>query len=125
MQSSDPDYFAQVLYEANAIYFFNLVFTQYFNLHALRTRRLSIFQQWPYWGKGSNIYIVPAILSSIFFALFFSYVPQIQAVFLTRGIPCEFFFLPFAWGIFIISLDELRKLVVRSKPKSLVAKLAW
>lgn len=126
VQMSHPTYFNETLNQAQSIYFFNLVITQYFNLHTLRTRRLSLFQQWPYWGKGKNPFIVPAILLSFFFALFFSYVPAIQSVFLTRGIAVEYFFLPFAWGVFILAIDELRKLFVRSYPTStLAAKVAW
>lgn len=125
VQLNNPKYFNNALYEANAVYFFSLVITQYFNLHTLRTRRLSLFQQWPYWGKGKNLYIIPAILLSFFFALLFSYIPGVQRVFLTRGIHAEFFFLPFAWGAFILIADELRKLTVRKNPKSFVAKLAW
>ncbi|UZJ57002.1 hypothetical protein CBS101457_006322 [Exobasidium rhododendri] len=125
VQTTRPDYFNQVLYEANAIYFFNLIIMQYFDLHSLRTRRLSLFQQWPYWGKARNLYIIPAIIASFSFAIFFSYVPAIQRVFLTRGIPVEYFFLPVAFGIVLLSFDELRKLIVRTYPKSIVAKIAW
>ena len=125
VQTTRPDYFAEVLNEANSIYFFNLIIMQYFDLHALRTRRLSLFQQWPYWGKARNLYLLPAILASFTFAIFFSYVPPIQKVFLTRGIPVEYFFLPMAFGIVLLSFDEIRKLMIRTYPKSIVAKLAW
>jgi sodium/potassium-transporting ATPase subunit alpha len=125
VQTSNPDYFNEKLYQAQSIYFFNLVISQYFNLHTLRTRRLSLFQQWPYWGRGKNLFIIPAILLSFFFALLFSYIPAIQRVFLTRGIQVEFFFLPFAWGAFILAVDELRKLAIRMYPRSFIAKLAW
>lgn len=125
VQSSDPNYFNEILYQANAIYFFNLVIQQYFDLMALRTRRLSLFQQWPFWGKSRNLWIIPAICISFLIAIFFSYIKAIQNVFLTRGIPAEHFFLPMAFGVVTLSADELRKLYIRSYPKSILAKVAW
>lgn len=124
-QTTRPEYFAEVVNEANAIYFFNLVICQFFNVHALRTRTLSLFQQWPHWGKARNLYIMPAIIASFAIAIFFSYVPPIQRVFLTRGIPVEHFFLPMAFGLVTLFFDEIRKLTIRTYPKSLVAKMAW
>ncbi|CAD6909862.1 unnamed protein product, partial [Tilletia caries] len=54
-----------------------------------------------------------------------SYVPAIQRIFLTREISAEYFFLPIAFGIVMISADELRKYVVRTYPRSFLAKIAW
>lgn len=124
-QTNDPDRFNEILYQANAVYFFTLVIQQYFDLLALRTRRLSLFQQNPLWGPGRNRWLFAGMLASFCLAIFFSYIPPIQNVFLTRGIPAEYFFLPMAFGLVTLSLDELRKLVVRRYPRSIVARLAW
>lgn len=125
VQTTDPAYFNKILYKANSIYFFNLVIQQYFDLLALRTRRLSLFQQWPFGGKGCNMWILPAVAASFSCAILLSYIPPIQHVFLTDSIPVEHFFLPMAFGVVTLSLDELRKLAVRTYPKSRLAKLAW
>ncbi|EEB88126.1 hypothetical protein MPER_14215, partial [Moniliophthora perniciosa FA553] len=58
----DPVLLAEVTNKAQSIYFFNLVLIQWGNLLATRTRRLSIFQQNPLWGKRSkNLWLLPAM----------------------------------------------------------------
>jgi sodium/potassium-transporting ATPase subunit alpha len=62
----DPDYVTQVANEASSIYFVNLVFMQFFNLLAVRTRRLSIFQQPPILKKETqNLLLFPAMLFAL------------------------------------------------------------
>lgn len=62
----DPDFVVQVANEASSIYFINLVFMQFFNLLAVRTRRLSIFQQPPIFNKETqNLLLFPAMLFAL------------------------------------------------------------
>lgn len=65
------------------MYFYTLVFMQWGNLLATRTRRLSLFQQ-PPWGRNSNWLVFPAMLASAACAFFFSYPPFFQKALLTR-----------------------------------------
>lgn len=89
------------------------------------------------------------MLAALAFAFFFCYVPVFQRVFLTRGIPVEYIFLPFAvsvptwfnaksllhvlmyvivdaqFALFILMLDETRKYFVRRNPKGILARIAW
>lgn len=67
-------------------YFFTLVGMQWGNLLATRTRRLSIFQHNPFSpsSPAKNWWIPPAMLASLAFLFFFSYVPFFQNTFLTR-----------------------------------------
>lgn len=75
----------------------SLVIIQWFNLLATRTRRLSIFQQKPLFSsRTQNVWLLPAMLAALVFAVFFSYIPAIQRVFGTRGVAVEFYFLPMA-----------------------------
>ncbi|KAL0576968.1 hypothetical protein V5O48_005010 [Marasmius crinis-equi] len=122
----NTDYFNETLNKAQSIYFFNLVLIQWGNLLATRTRRLSIFQQNPLWGeKTRNLWLVPAMLMALGLACLFSYIPWFQEVFLTRGVNVEFYFLPIAYGVGLVFLDEMRKLWNRTYPKSLLARWAW
>jgi len=122
----DPALVAEMTNRAQSIYFFNLVLMQWFNLLATRTRRLSIFQQNPIAGKETrNVYLFPAMIVALSLACFFSYVPWFQHIFLTRGIRAEYFFLPLAYGVVLLFLDESRKWWNRKHPKSLLAKIAW
>lgn len=62
----DPDYVTQVANEASSIYFVNLVFMQFFNLLAVRTRRLSIFQQPPILNtETQNLLLFPAMVFAL------------------------------------------------------------
>ncbi|KAL6302232.1 sodium-potassium ATPase [Sparassis latifolia] len=109
------------LFKAQSVYFFTLVLMQWGNLFATRGRRLSIFQHTP----ASNWYLFPAAGMALCIGIFFSYVPWFQRVFQTRGIPAQFFFIPITFGLGLLILDEIRKLVVRTYPRSLIARLAW
>ncbi|KAI1179521.1 calcium ATPase [Nemania sp. FL0916] len=122
----DPDYYADQLNIASSIYFVNLVVMQWFNLMAVRTRRWSIFQHPPAFNKRTqNLYLFPAILFSVSIAILWLYIPQLHSILGTVPVPVEHWFLPFAFGTFILLFDESRKFLIRKYPKSILAKLAW
>lgn len=126
VQSTNPDKFNEVLNRANAVFFFNLVIQQWFNLLGWRTQSRSILQQLPVGKKSTqNLYLFPAMAVSLLIAVFLSYVPAFQRVFLTRGVNVEHYFLPIAFGVGMLMLEETRKLVVRTWPRGILAKLAW
>jgi sodium/potassium-transporting ATPase subunit alpha len=115
----DADAVAAILNRASSIYFVNLVVMQWFNLFALRTRRLSVLQhKW-------NWYLVPAIIFSLIIAIIFLYVPKFHSVLGTTTVPVEHWFLPMAFGMALLLLDEARKFCVRRYPKSFIARIAW
>ncbi|KAK8853203.1 hypothetical protein IAR55_003905 [Kwoniella newhampshirensis] len=125
----NPEAFAEALNKAQSIYFFTLVIMQFGNLLSTRTRRLSIFQSNPFTfllhrGTG-NWRLLPAMLASLAFLFFFSYVPFFQHTFLTRGVSIEHFFIPFGFALAISILDESRKYGVRRWPKGFLAQVAW
>ncbi|KAL9074564.1 MAG: hypothetical protein Q9161_002156 [Pseudevernia consocians] len=120
------DYYNARLAEASSIYFVNLVVMQWFSLMSLRTRRLSIFKHPPAFDKQTqNLLLFPAILFALCMAIFWLYIPQLQTVLATSSVPAEHFFLPAAFGLGVLLLDEGRKFMVRKWPRSVVAKLAW
>jgi magnesium-transporting ATPase (P-type) len=82
----DPEAYAEAVNVAQSVYFFTLVGMQWGNLLATRTRRLSIFQTNPFGPNSANrnLWIPPAMMASIAFLFFFSYVPFFQNTFLTR-----------------------------------------
>ncbi|GAA6030385.1 hypothetical protein JCM8097_009082 [Rhodosporidiobolus ruineniae] len=124
----DPDYFNERLAVAQSIYFWNLVIMQWFNLLSTRTRRLSIIQQDPLFHPATrNLRLFAAMALSLVLGIFFSYVPFFQRVFDTRGkgLQVYHFFLPMAYGIGLLALDETRKWSVRRWPTGITAKLAW
>lgn len=120
------DEVASKLNTASSIYFVNLVVMQWFNLMALRTRRLSISQQPPLFGKATqNWYLFPAILFAVVIVFIFCYIPGVQDVIGSAPVPSEHWLLPLAFGLGLLCLDEMRKAGVRRWPGALLAKIAW
>ena len=108
------------------VYFVTLVMLQLFgNLFASRTRRLSVLQKNPFWGPSRNLRIPIAMVISIGIVLIVLYVPFFNNVFQTAPIPVEFWFIPIPLAIGMLLVDEVRKLIVRTFPKSIVARIAW
>ncbi|MCJ1358879.1 MAG: hypothetical protein MMC33_008879 [Icmadophila ericetorum] len=122
----DPTFIAARLNEASSIYFVNLVVMQWFNLMAVRTRRLSIFSHPPAFNpETQNLYLFPAILFALAMAVFWLYIPQLQSALGTSMVPAQQFFLPATFGFGVLILDEARKAGVRRWPEGLLAKCAW
>ncbi|KAH8115708.1 sodium-potassium ATPase [Phellopilus nigrolimitatus] len=116
-----PALTAEKLNKAQSVYFFTLVIMQWGNLFASRCRRLSIFQHTP----AQNWYVFPAAMMALVIGVFFSYLPWFRHIFQTRGVAVEYFFLPMAFGIALLFLDETRKYFVRKFPSGFLAKTAW
>jgi sodium/potassium-transporting ATPase subunit alpha len=72
-----------------------------------------------------NWLLLPAIVFALVFAIFWTYVPTFHSVLQTSTVPVAHWFLPFAFGMGILLLDEGRKFLVRRYPKSVLAKMAW
>lgn len=99
---------------------------QWFNLMAVRTRHLSIFQHPPAFNKETqNLLLFPAIALTLGIAVIWLYIPQLQVVLDTSGVPAYHYFLPAAMGLGLLMLDEARKACVRRCPNGILAKMAW
>jgi sodium/potassium-transporting ATPase subunit alpha len=93
---------------------------------AVRTRRLSILSHPPLFRKATrNLWLFPAIIFAILIAFFFLYIPKFQSVLGTAQVPVAHWFLPVAFGMGILLIDEGRKSAVRKWPRGLLAKIAW
>ncbi|ELR02104.1 hypothetical protein VC83_06615 [Pseudogymnoascus destructans] len=122
----DADFVASKLAIGSSIYFVNLVVMQWFNLLGVRTRRLSIFQHPPLFRKETrNWLLFPAMGFALVMVFFWLYVPQFQRVLGTAEVPVEYFFLPGAFGLAILLLEEGRKYCIRAWPKSVLGRCAW
>ncbi|KAL5119505.1 hypothetical protein ACEQ8H_002570 [Pleosporales sp. CAS-2024a] len=122
----DPNYINELVNTASSIYFVTLVIMQLFNLLATRTRRLSIFQQPPIFNKDTqNWLLFPSMVFAIVVVFIFCYIPPLQNAIGTSAVPVEYWFLPAAFGLGLLMLDETRKYCVRRWPKGPLAKIAW
>lgn len=125
MHARDNKSNALTLSAGQCVYFVTLVFLQWGNILAVRNRRLSIVQADPFTKKRRNPYLALSMLISLGIAIFVTEVPGIQKLFDTASVPLEFWFIPIPLALGILLMDELRKLIVRTWPKSFVAKAAW
>lgn len=107
------------------VYFVTLVILQWGNILAVRNRRLSIIQADPFTSKRRNPCLVGGMLISLVIAIFVTEVPGIQKLFGTASISLQFWFIPLALALGILVMDEMRKLLVRLFPRSLIANAAW
>ncbi|SPO31883.1 K, P-type ATPase [Ustilago trichophora] len=107
------------------VYFVTLVILQWGNLLSVRNKRLSIFQADPIRKERRNPYLIIGPLAALVIAIFVTEVKGIQNLFGTASIPIEFWFIPIPLAIGILAMDELRKLLVRTFPNSVIAKIAW
>ncbi|KAI5987958.1 calcium ATPase transmembrane domain M-containing protein [Pisolithus orientalis] len=107
------------------IYYVTLVFGQYGGLLAVRNRRVSILHSNPFWGPRKNLIVPCGMIATALIAVVNLYGPGIQHVFGTTPIPGMYWGLAFCFPLIILIMDELRKLLVRTYPKSFVAYIAW
>ena len=122
----DSDTYTSQLNTASSIYFVNLVIMQFFSLMAIRTRRLSVFQAPPAYNKGTqNLLLFPAMAFALCIIFVWLYIPGLQDTLGMSEVPVQFFFLPVAFGVGILRLDEARKTSVQRWPNGWVARLAW
>lgn len=111
---------------SSAVYFINLVFMQFFNLMAVRTRTLSIFQHPPVLNPLTRNHLMFfSIMFSIGVTFFFNYIPWFNTSVGTAHAPVEYYFIAVGFGAVVLIYDEIRKYFVRTYPNGLAAKLAW
>jgi sodium/potassium-transporting ATPase subunit alpha len=111
---------------ASSIYFINLVIMQFFNLMAIRTRHLSIFQHPPILNKESrNLLMFAAIAFALGITFLFNYIPWFNRVMSTSHVPVEYYFIAVGFGAAVLIYDEVRKYFVRKYSRSILARIAW
>ena len=94
-----------------------MVFMQYGGLLAVRNRRVSILQSNPLWGPRRNLAVPLGMIATMLIGVVNLYGPGLQRVFGTTPIPGMFWGIPFAFAAGILTMDEIRKLIVRTHPK--------
>jgi hypothetical protein len=94
-----------------------MTFMQYGGLLAARNRRLSTLTSNPLWGPRRNLAVPAGMIGTALISVTNLYGPGLQRVFGTTPIPGMFWGLPFCFGLGILTMDELRKLIVRTYPK--------
>lgn len=107
------------------IYYVSMVFMQYGGLLSVRNRRVSILQSNPLFGPRRNLAVPLGMIGTALIAVTNLYGPGLQSVFATAPIPGMFWGIPFAFALGILIMDEIRKLLVRTYPTSIIAKIAW
>lgn len=124
-QGKSADELTSLVNTGQCIYYVTMVFIQYGSLLAIRNRRVSLLQSNPLWGPRQNLIVPVAMVGTALIAVVNLYGSGLQRVFFTSPIPGKFWGPPFGFAVAILIMDELRKLVVRTYPKSIIAKMAW
>ncbi|EIW75558.1 calcium ATPase transmembrane domain M-containing protein [Coniophora puteana RWD-64-598 SS2] len=124
-QGYSQEQLAEFVSVGQCIYYVTMVFMQYGGLLAVRNRRVSTLVSNPLWGPRRNWAIPCGMLATALIAVVNLYGTGLQKVFGTTPIPGMFWGIPFAFALGILIMDETRKLIVRSWPNSIVAKIAW
>ena len=93
-----------------------MVFMQYGGLLAVRNRRVSILQSNFLWGPRRNLVVPIGMTTTALIAVVNLYGPGLQSVFDTTPIPGMFWGIPFGFALGILTVDEVRKLIVRTYP---------
>jgi len=125
LRGYSSDELAHFVSVGNCIYYVTMVFMQYGGLLAVRNRRVSIINSNPLWGPRQNLAVPLGMIATALIAVTNLYGPGLQKVFSTAPIPGMYWGIPFAFALGILTMDELRKLIVRTYPKSIIAKMAW
>lgn len=104
----------EYLYGAQTCYFVAIVMIQFGNLLATRTLSLSIFEQFPLFKESTkNNTLILGMMSAASIAIFVVYLPFFNYFFKTRKLSYIYWLMPMVFGLALLALDELRKLILR------------
>jgi sodium/potassium-transporting ATPase subunit alpha len=99
---------AEALMYAQTVYFICIIIVQWSDILACKTRTLSLVDQ----GMRNNMLTFGLFFETALGALL-CYVPPFQTAFSTRPIYFVHWLAPFPFAIFILSYDEIRKVLMR------------
>uniref|UniRef100_A0A7S1PH34 Sodium/potassium-transporting ATPase subunit alpha n=1 Tax=Percolomonas cosmopolitus TaxID=63605 RepID=A0A7S1PH34_9EUKA len=99
-----------ILLTAQTAYFLMVVLCKIGNLFMARTRRNSFIQQ-----GLKNSSMSASILAVIALCIVFIYIPGLGLFLQTRPVPFLFWVLPIPFALFELSLEELRKFMIRNE----------
>ncbi|KAG2140832.1 hypothetical protein BD769DRAFT_1693257 [Suillus cothurnatus] len=116
---------SQFVNVGQGIYYVTVAIGQCGTLLAVCNRRVSILQSNPLWGPRRNLLLLVGMVGTILICIVNLYGAGFQQVFGTTPIPGMYWGLPFTFALGILLMDETRKAIVRTYPKSFIAWLAW
>eukprot|EP00727_Mastigamoeba_balamuthi_P000556 m51a1_g10498 hypothetical protein (1013) ;mRNA; f:99117-103154 len=115
-----------ILASAQCSFFVGLVIMQLMNVYVCRTRNSSLFMQFPFGKKAArNLWIILGSAVSVGLTALVVYVPAINRGVKTGPVPYDCWLIPIAFGLFLILFEEARKVIARTFPHSLYARLMW
>ncbi|CAO3650837.1 unnamed protein product [Cunninghamella blakesleeana] len=117
--------FAWYVQCGQCVTFVTLLILQWGNILSVRNRRVSILQADPIRPKRRNLWIFGGMACSLVTAIIVTEVPWFNTVMLTGRVPIKYWLLPLPLAVGIIIMDDVRKLIVRNFPNSIIAKVAW
>ena len=108
------------------IYYVSLCIMQFFNFLTTRTRYASFFTHNPFWSQRSrNLWLILSILISISICVCVTEIPFVQRHFKTHRVPILYVLPALGFGLFMLTIDELRKFYIRRNPNCYLSRMAW
>ena len=108
-------YQKNVLYTAQTAYFAGVVVSRTADLLVCKTRKESLFTQ----GLRNRVLNI-GLLTMIAIVCLISYVPPLRVVWTTRPLYVLYLFVGVPYAMFIFVYDEIRKAIIRARPKGWV-----
>jgi sodium/potassium-transporting ATPase subunit alpha len=123
---SGDDVATERMNRGQSLYFYALLIMQGGNALTSRTAIVPIWKQNPFWGPKRNPRIFVALLMSAIILTITCYVPLIQKMG-PRPLPTYWQPLVIPWfgAIFLVFMNESRKVLADRFPNGLIAKMAW
>mmetsp|Transcript_18105 Transcript_18105/g.45586 ORF Transcript_18105/g.45586 Transcript_18105/m.45586 type:complete len:1179 (-) Transcript_18105:1049-4585(-) len=117
----DLRYQQYALQSAQTAYFVTAVWCKIMNVLVTKTRKLSIFQH----GIRNNRFLLVAVVFECCLVVLLVYVPFLNVVFNTQPLYGAHWVLGIPWILFLFCYDELRKLLIRRYPGTLLEKVLY
>ena len=119
---------ATMLATSQSVFYVTMIIMQLGNILATRNRRVSILESNPFKGPRKNLVLIAAMVLHIVVGVINVYVstsPGDPNIFQFGAVPAQYWFIPIPLAFGLLVCDEVRKLAVRTYPKSWIAKAAW
>ena len=104
----------EIATRASAAYYIAMIWCNIGNCLAIRTSVTSLFQSNPFWGPKQNLKLPICFVISICFAVFFVFCPGLPHLVDTHTVHAKYWFIPIAFAVGIVLIDECRKYLVRN-----------
>lgn len=118
------DEFNLIHNSGQSVTFITLVILQWGNVLCTRNRKLSIIEGDPIRAKRRNLWVFAGMFAAFVTAVIVTEVPAIQNVMQTGPVPIKYWLFALPLTFAVMTMEEIRKLIVRVYPNSFIGRLS-